>query len=161
MIEKLGTYIVQRLVSEEAPNRFEQAQTGLNTDQLIYVYVSSRSTELWGLLVFLGTYNKQPAKRPVTSRSTYQVAEDGHEEHDLWDELQDDVGHALLDEVVPEAERESKDHVEQPKDQRDLHLVRVQERNLVLRRLPHGINAWNNKKNVESKIKQSLFSLVR
>ena len=71
----------------------------------------------------------------------YQVAKDGNQEHNLRDKLKDDVCMCLLDQMIPEAQSESKDHVEQSKDEGDFHFVSVQEGNLVLGCLPNGINA--------------------
>ena len=76
---------------------------------------------------------------PLEEDHEDEIAEDEEEENHLGDELQDDVRIVLLDQLVPQVQHESEEHVNQTKDQRDLHFVAVQESDLVLGAHPDGI----------------------
>ena len=78
--------------------------------------------------------------RPLVEDHEDQVSEDEHEECDLRDELEEDLRVGPLHHLVPQAEEEPERHVEQPEDQGDLHLVRVQEADLVGRALPDRVD---------------------
>jgi len=69
------------------------------------------------------------------------VAEHAAQEQHLRDELAGDVNGFREKLVVPERDEETKHHVDDPDDDGDLHLERVQENYLVGRNLPDWIHS--------------------
>ena len=57
----------------------------------------------------------------------------------LWDELAEDVHAPVEEPVVPQAQADAKHHVHDTDDDANLHLVRVEEIDLVSRQLPDRV----------------------
>ena len=78
---------------------------------------------------------------PLEDDDDRQVAKDKEQKNQLWKKLQKELGISPLKDFVPGAQSHAKDHVNQAKDQRDFHFIRVQKDDLVGRRLPNRIDA--------------------
>ena len=70
-----------------------------------------------------------------------KIAEETEEEEELGQELEDDLVVVALQDLVPQAQHHAEGHVYHTEDERYLHLVGVEEANLVLGRLPDRVYA--------------------
>ena len=78
---------------------------------------------------------------PLHEHQQSKVAEEAAEEQQLRNELGEDVDWLLEVLVVPERDADAEDHVEDSKDDGNLHLEAVQKDNLVFGNLPNGIHS--------------------
>lgn len=69
------------------------------------------------------------------------VAEEQHQEQNLWHKLQQDGGVALEVHKVEDGHANAKDHVQYADDDGQLHLEAVEKDDLVISELPNGIQA--------------------
>jgi len=76
----------------------------------------------------------------VKDEETEVEEEEGHED-DLGHKLGDDIHGSLEEPMVPQTHHHAEQHVGDADDDGHLHLVRIQEVDLVLGQLPHGVHA--------------------
>lgn len=62
---------------------------------------------------------------PLEEDHKQKVAENEDQKHQLRNEFQQDVGELFLDQFVPKTQTKTKQHVQQSKDQGNLHFVTV------------------------------------
>ena len=74
------------------------------------------------------SFKVRPVHHPLEEDHEDEVAEDEDEEDDLGEELEDDGVVLPVVDFVPDAEEDAKGHVDDTKDQGDLHLVSIQKR---------------------------------
>mmetsp|Transcript_53237 Transcript_53237/g.119500 ORF Transcript_53237/g.119500 Transcript_53237/m.119500 type:complete len:460 (-) Transcript_53237:588-1967(-) len=82
-----------------------------------------------------------PVGGPLEEDAIDQVAEDALEEQDLGHELEEHLLVILVLEVVEEGEEDADRHLDDTDHNRDLHLERVEEGDLVLRVVPNRVDA--------------------
>mmetsp|Transcript_48012 Transcript_48012/g.155407 ORF Transcript_48012/g.155407 Transcript_48012/m.155407 type:complete len:647 (+) Transcript_48012:199-2139(+) len=82
-----------------------------------------------------------PVRGPLHEDGEDEVAEDAAEEGHLGDELEEDLLDVLVLEVVEQREVDAKRHLQHADHDRDLHLERVEEGDLVLRHVPDRVDA--------------------
>mmetsp|Transcript_8129 Transcript_8129/g.20891 ORF Transcript_8129/g.20891 Transcript_8129/m.20891 type:complete len:531 (-) Transcript_8129:997-2589(-) len=82
-----------------------------------------------------------PLHRPLEENHEDEVAEDAEEENHLWNELERDRDRRLELEVVDQREEDTQCHVKHADDDGCLHLVAVEECNLVLGVVPDRVDA--------------------
>ena len=68
---------------------------------------------------------------PFDENHENEITKYSQKEHQLRDELQENLTILPFVDLVPKAEHHSKSHVDNSKDERDFHLVGVEESNLV------------------------------
>ena len=72
-----------------------------------------------------------PVEDPLDEDHRDEVSEQEQEEHNLWHKLEDDLVVLPLGHFVPQAQGDTKGHVDDAEYERYLHLVGVEETNFV------------------------------
>ena len=97
------------------------AQCSLNApSKFVFVFVF--------VFVNIPTFKVSPVHHPLEEDHEDEVAKDEDEEDDLGEELEDDGVVGPVVDFVPHAEEHPEGHVDDTKDQGDLHLVPIQKR---------------------------------
>ena len=112
-------------------------------DAWLEEHVDDHIEQAWRRVVerVAGGVGGVPVDAPLVHDRDHKIAEERLEEEELWQELGPDPRRALKVQVVRHVEQDRKRHVHDTKHDRELHLERVGEHEVVLGAVPHGINA--------------------
>ena len=104
-------------------------------------HVDEGNEEVWCTVFTVLSIMVSSIQCPLDKYHQDQVAKQTQEKEQLWQKLEDNFIILSLENLIPQAQHYTKGHVHNTKDERDFHLVSIEESNLVICCLPCWVNA--------------------